>query len=175
MTRSILPLALLLAACSAAPSHQASNAATATAPSQPADALEKAPLLIAAAGGAHRFDVEVARTPAQQERGLMFRKTVDENGGMYFPMNPPRTASFWMKNTIVPLDMLFVRTDGTIAFLKANAEPYSRIPVSAGIPVAGVLELRGGRAADLGIKEGDRLLLCQRPGQKSGDGALRCP
>lgn len=87
----------------------------------------------------------------------MFRKELAPDGGMLFPMFPPRTASFWMKDTLIPLDMLFIRTDGTIVFLKANAVPYSREPVSAGVPVAAVLELAGGRAAALGIKEGDRV------------------
>lgn len=110
-----------------------------------------------AAGSAHRFDVEVARTPQEQDKGLMFRKEIAADGGMLFPMDPPRTASFWMKDTLVPLDMLFIHTDGTIAFVKAQAQPYAREPISAGVPVAAVLELRGGRAAELGIGEGDRV------------------
>nr|WP_087574425.1 DUF192 domain-containing protein [Sphingomonas sp. CDS-1] len=123
------------------------------------------PLAIHTAKTTHRFAVEVALTEKQQEQGLMFRKSLDADSGMLFPMSPPRTASFWMKNTLIPLDMLFIHTDGSIAFLKANAAPYSREPVSAGIPVAAVLELRGGRAAELGIKEGDRVNWgdCDRP------------
>src|SRR3546814_14764840 len=101
------------------------------------------------------ISVEVALTEKQQEQGLMFRKLLAPDGGMLFPMDPPRTASFWMKNTLIPLDMLFIHTDGSIAFLKASAAPYSRAPVSAGIPVAAVLELRGGLAAALGLGEGD--------------------
>jgi uncharacterized membrane protein (UPF0127 family) len=141
----------LLAACSG---QQAATDNNAQAQPQAAAPL---PLVIRTATGAHRFDVEVARTPQEQEKGLMFRKELAADSGMLFPMDPPRTASFWMKDTLIPLDMLFVHADGTIAFLKANAEPYSRIPVSAGVPVAAVLELRGGRAAELGIKEGDRV------------------
>ncbi|HUD95359.1 DUF192 domain-containing protein [Sphingobium sp.] len=140
----------LIAACSSSPS-----AADKDAPARAAPAT--LPIVIRSAKGTHRFDVEVARTPQEQEKGLMFRKELAADGGMLFPMNPPRTASFWMKDTLIPLDMLFVHTDGTIAFLQANAQPYSRVPVSAGIPVAAVLELRGGRAAELGIAEGDRL------------------
>ena len=93
----------------------------------------------------------------EQEQGLMFRKEIAADGGMLFPMEPPRTASFWMKDTLIPLDMLFIHTDGSIAFIKAQAQPYAREPVSAGVPVAAVLELRGGRAAELGIGEGDRV------------------
>ncbi|WP_176591707.1 DUF192 domain-containing protein [Sphingobium sp. EM0848] len=147
----LLPLALLAACSSSAP--QAENA-TATAVPQRTALL---PLVIRTARGDHRFTVEVARTEQEQEQGLMFRKSLDADSGMLFPMSPPRTASFWMKNTLIPLDMLFIHTDGSIAFLKANAQPYSREPVSAGIPVAAVLELRGGRAAELGIREGDRI------------------
>ncbi|WP_088183128.1 DUF192 domain-containing protein [Sphingobium sp. Z007] len=138
----------LLAACSSPPPSPENNA-------QAQAVVATLPVVIRAAKGVHRFDVEVAATPQAQEKGLMFRKELPENGGMLFPMDPPRTASFWMKDTLIPLDMLFVHTDGTIAFLNSNAEPYSRIPVSAGIPVAAVLELRGGRAAELGIAEGD--------------------
>lgn len=140
----------MLAACSQ-PKPAADNGAEA----QAARAL--LPLVIRSARGAHRFDVEVARTPQQQETGLMFRKDLPADGGMLFPMDPPRTASFWMKDTLIPLDLLFVHTDGTIAFLKAQAQPYDRTPVSAGVPVAAVLELRGGRAGELGIAEGDRI------------------
>lgn len=143
---------LLLAACSSHADPSAGNAGQA--------AVSKSvllPLVVHGAKGEHRFDVEVALTPKEQEQGLMFRKSLAADAGMLFPMEPPRTASFWMKDTLIPLDMLFILTDSTIAFIKAQAEPYSREPVSAGVPVAAVLELRGGRAAELGIKEGDRV------------------
>ncbi|SEJ78229.1 hypothetical protein SAMN05518849_113142 [Sphingobium sp. AP50] len=160
----------LLAACSSPPS-----AAENGAPAQ-AEALTL-PAVIRAANGTHRFDVEVARTPLEQEKGLMFRKELGADGGMLFPMEPPRTASFWMKDTLIPLDMLFIHTDGTIAFLKASAEPYSRVPVSAGVPVTAVLELRGGRAAELGIAEGDRVQWggCAVPGGKEATDLNFCP
>ncbi|MET0371027.1 MAG: DUF192 domain-containing protein [Sphingobium sp.] len=149
----ILPLALLLlAGCGPAVDSDANNST----PPAGAEAA-RLPLMIRSARAPLRFDVEVAITAEQQEQGLMFRKSVDADGGMLFPMAPPRTASFWMKNTLVPLDILFVRTDGTIAFIKPQAVPYSRDPISAGVPVAAVLELRGGRAAELGIAEGDQL------------------
>jgi uncharacterized membrane protein (UPF0127 family) len=107
----------------------------------------------------------------------MFRKSIAADGGMLFPMNPPRTASFWMKNTLIPLDMLFIRTDGSIAFIAANTQPYSREPVSAGVPVTAVLELRGGRAAELGIAEGGRVSWgkCADPAGKSRPGLDFCP
>ena len=146
---SLLLVATLLAACSPnAPKAENTSSAR---------QISALPLTIRTANGSHRFTVEVALTERQQERGLMFRQSIAPDAGMLFPMDPPRTASFWMKDTLIPLDMLFIHTDGSIAFLKANAAPYSREPVSAGIPVAAVLELRGGRAAELGIREGDHV------------------
>ena len=151
MIRITTLLALgLLAACSS-PQAAPDNSAQV----QAAPAL--LPVVIRTAKGAHRFDVEVAITREEQAKGLMFRRELGPTTGMLFPMDPPRTASFWMKDTLIPLDMLFIRTDGTIAFLQAETEPYSRVPVSAGVPVAAVLELAGGRAAALGIAEGDRV------------------
>jgi uncharacterized membrane protein (UPF0127 family) len=102
-----------------------------------------------------KFRVEVARTADEQARGLMFRESLPEDGGMIFPMSPPRFASFWMKNTVIPLDMIFIRSDGTIARIAAETVPYSLAPVDSGEPVAAVLELAGGKAAALGISEDD--------------------
>ena len=113
------------------------------------------PLTIHSANGEHRFTVEVARTPEQQEIGMMFRRSVPANRGMIFPYDPPTPASFWMKNTLVPLDMIFIRADGRIARIAANTVPRSLQPVPSGEPVAAVLEIRGGRAAELGIRPGD--------------------
>jgi uncharacterized protein len=127
--------------------------ACATAPS-----AKTVPLSIASASGAvHKFKVEVAATEAEQERGLMFRKSLPEDGGMIFPMNPPRVASFWMKNTVIPLDMIFIRADGTIANIASETAPYSLQPVYANEPVAAVLEVAGGKAAKLGITEDDKV------------------
>lgn len=119
--------------------------------------LELVPLEIASRGRTHRFTVEVARTEDDQSRGLMFRRSLGGDEGMIFPFPSPRPASFWMRNTLIPLDMLFVRADGTIARIAANTVPHSEESVVSGEPVAAVLELRGGRAAELGIVEGDRV------------------
>ncbi|MDB5700843.1 MAG: hypothetical protein JWL66_1042 [Sphingomonadales bacterium] len=121
-------------------------------------AIATVPLSIKSAKGVHRFNVEVARSPEEQERGLMFRAHIDPNGGMIFPMDPPRMASFWMKNTVSSLDLLFIRADGTIARIAADAVPYSMSPIDSGEPVAAVLEIAGGRAAQLGISEDDKVL-----------------
>jgi uncharacterized protein len=117
--------------------------------------LRQVPLIIHSASGEHRFTVEVAGTPEQQERGLMFRTSLAGDRGMIFPYDPPQEASFWMKNTLIPLDMVFIGADGRVVRVAANATPMSLDPIASGAPVSGVLELRGGRAAELGIRKGD--------------------
>jgi uncharacterized protein len=116
----------------------------------------EAPLVIRSSNGEHRFTVEIAATFEQQERGLMFRRELGPDRGMIFPYDPPQVVAFWMKNTLIPLDMLFIRGDGTIARI-ATATPLSLDTVSSGQAVAEVLEIRGGRAAELGIREGDHV------------------
>ena len=119
--------------------------------------MEQVPLTIHSKTGAHKFIVEVARTPEEQERGLMFRQSVAPDRGMIFPEPRPQEASFWMKNTLVPLDMVFIRANGTIARIEANTVPLSLDPVSSGEPVVAVLELAGGRTAELGIVADDKV------------------
>ena len=119
--------------------------------------LQTVPLTIRSATGGHRFTVEVARTPEEQRTGLMFRRSLAGDRGMIFPFASPQEAAFWMKNTLIPLDMIFIRADRTIARIAANTTPGSLQPVPAGEPVVAVLELRGGRAAELGIRAGDRV------------------
>lgn len=87
---------------------------------------------------------------------MMFRRSVARNHGMIFPMDPPRMASFWMQNTLIPLDIIFIRADGRIARI-ATAKPLDLTSVPSGEPVAAVLEIRGGRARQLGIRPGDRV------------------
>jgi uncharacterized membrane protein (UPF0127 family) len=115
------------------------------------------PLTIHSASGEHRFKVDVAATPEQQQRGLMFVRSLAADRGMIFPYDPPQPVAFWMKNTLIPLDMIFIRADGTIARIAANTTPQSLDPVPSGEPVAAVLEVRGGRSAELGVREGDRV------------------
>ena len=117
--------------------------------------LDQVPLTISSNGRQHRFTVEVARTPEEQAMGLMYRNSLAPDRGMIFPFDSPRPASFWMRNTLIPLDMIFVRQDGSIANIAANTVPYSEEPVTSDGPVAAVLEIPGGRAAELGIKPGD--------------------
>jgi uncharacterized protein len=114
------------------------------------------PLTIRSKTGIHHFKVQVAATDAQQEKGLMFVTALPDDGGMIFPYAPPQQVAFWMKNTLIPLDIIFVRANGTIIRID-NAQPLDLTPLPSGEPVIGVLEIRGGRAKELGIKPGDKV------------------
>jgi len=155
--RSIL-LAMLaaLAACSPMTAGAGENqAAEATPARHPVSGLEVVPLTVTHAGKAHRFRVEVARSTAEQDKGLMFRTAMGADEGMLFLRNPPDVPSFWMHNTVIPLDIIFIGSDRRILNIAANAVPYDETPLPArGVSIA-VLELNGGRAAQLGIGPGD--------------------
>jgi len=136
------------------PIDQSTSADEPALPRQAQTGLRKVPLTITSKTGVHHFTVEVAATPEQQETGLMFRKSLAPDRGMIFPYDPPQDISFWMKNTLIPLDIIFIRADGTIARI-ANAKAMDTTPLPAGEPVGLVVEIAGGRAKQLGIKEGD--------------------
>jgi uncharacterized membrane protein (UPF0127 family) len=114
------------------------------------------PLTIRSANGAHRFEVAVAASPREQELGLMFRRSLGANEGMIFPFDPPQAVAFWMKNTLIPLDMVFIGADGKIVRV-ATAKPLDETPVPSTAPIVAVLEIAGGRAAELGIGAGDQV------------------
>ncbi|QCN94251.1 DUF192 domain-containing protein [Azospirillum argentinense] len=128
----------------------------------PATALEsfaRSSLTVETAGGGkYRFDVELAETPAQQAQGLMFREKMAADAGMLFIYDRPQPASFWMKNTLIPLDMIFIGADGRIVNIHANAVPQSLDAVNSAGPVKGILEINGGMSARLGIRPGDRVV-----------------
>ncbi|MFI5012263.1 MAG: DUF192 domain-containing protein [Hyphomicrobiales bacterium] len=115
-------------------------------------------LEIVSAGGAHVFQVELARKPEEREKGLMFRRYMPKDRGMLFDFGVPEPAAMWMENTYLPLDMLFIRVDGTVARIETHTEPLSRRVIASGEPVLGVLELNGGVCDELGIKAGDRVI-----------------
>ena len=117
--------------------------------------LEQTSLCVKSGNRTHSFTVEIARTSQQQAKGLMFRTELPDDRGMVFPFVQERMASFWMKNTVIPLDIIFIRKDGKIENIAANTIPYSTDPVESTAPVSAVLELRGGLTAQLGIKPGD--------------------
>ncbi|MXP42190.1 DUF192 domain-containing protein [Altererythrobacter soli] len=123
----------------------------------PVSGLEVIPLTISQDGKEHRFRVEVAKTDAEQGRGLMFRTEMGPDEGMLFPTERPQARSFWMKNTVIPLDLIFVGPDGRITNIAANAVPYTLEPIPSSGPAIAVLELNGGRAAELGIRPGARV------------------
>jgi len=120
-------------------------------------AAELQPLEIASKGGVHVFAVEMASTPAEQAKGLMFRRELPEGQGMLFDFHHEQPTSFWMKNTYIPLDMIFIRGDGRILRIAENTVPLSEALVPSGGPVRAVLEVNAGMARKLGIAPGDRV------------------
>jgi uncharacterized membrane protein (UPF0127 family) len=114
-------------------------------------------LQIITAAGTHTIKIEVARTPDQQARGLMFRTSLADDHGMLFPHDEPRELSMWMRNTYISLDMVFIRPDGVIHRIAERTEPLSDKVVSSNGDVSAVLELAAGSADRLGLKPGDRV------------------
>ena len=110
-----------------------------------------------AAGQSHSFNVEVAATEEARRRGLMFRESLPENGGMLFQYDNARIVAMWMKDTLLPLDMLFVRPDGIIANIVAQTAPGSMTPIYSEEPVNAVVELNAGTCNRLQIRAGDRI------------------
>ncbi len=114
-------------------------------------------LLVETASSQYRFEVEIADDPAERAEGLMYRESLADNAGMLFLYPRPQPVEFWMKNTSLSLDIVFVRPDGTIARIAENATPMSEELISSGEPVRAVLEVKGGTMRQLGIAVGDRL------------------
>jgi len=114
-------------------------------------------LLVETASSQYRFDVEIADDAAERAEGLMYRKTLAENAGMLFLYPQPQPVQFWMKNTVLSLDIVFVRADGTIARIAADTTPMSEDLIPSGEPVRAVLEVKAGTMRELGVKVGDRL------------------
>jgi uncharacterized membrane protein (UPF0127 family) len=119
--------------------------------------LPTTPMIIDTVKGANRFNVEMALTWEQQEVGLMFRRTLAPNAGMLFDFVRESNQAFWMKNTLIPLDLIFIKANGTIARIAPNCKPLSEDPIPSYEPVRAVLEIPGGRAAELGMKAGDKV------------------
>src|SRR5215467_5879266 len=124
---------------------------------QPPHAATTGTLEIASKTGVHSFTVEVVATDEERAKGLMFRRELPEGRGMLFDFRRERPVAFWMKNTYVPLDMIFIRADGRILRIAENTEPMSESLVPSGGPVLGVLEVIAGTAKKLGIEPGDRV------------------
>jgi uncharacterized membrane protein (UPF0127 family) len=107
--------------------------------------------------GPHAFQVEIANDDATRERGLMDRRYMAPDHGMLFEFDRDAPVSFWMKNTYIPLDMIFIARSGVVTHIVANAEPLSERVIPSGPPCAAVLELNGGKAASIGLKVGDKV------------------
>lgn len=156
---SLLPLAafgLLIATSACKSGSDANSAAPLANQADEPKAGEVELRVVTAAGKSHSFTVELAIDPQSQEHGLMERKTMADNHGMIFPFPYPQTASFWMKNTPMPLDLMFIRPDGTIAAM-LQGKPEDLHPLSAGEGISAVLEIRQGRSDALGIQAGDHV------------------
>ncbi|GGD65374.1 hypothetical protein GCM10011411_27130 [Aurantiacibacter arachoides] len=158
----LLPLvaSLALAACSqqaTAPASEApSAAAAAAAPANvhPISGLQVVPVTITTDTATHTFAAEVAASAEEQRRGLMFRTAMGPDEGMIFPYQAPQPLSFWMHNTVLPLDLVFIDADNRIINV-GRGQPYDETSIASDRPGVAVLELNGGRAAELGIGPGD--------------------
>lgn len=124
---------------------------------QTGPAVTEEPLDLVTENGVKRITVEVARSPAAQAKGLMFRTSLPDDRGMLFPHDAPREISMWMRDTYIPLDMIFIRQDGVVHRIEANTEPLSEAVISSNGKVSAVLEVAGGGARRLGLKPGDRV------------------
>jgi hypothetical protein len=127
----------------------------------PARALENfttSELTVQTAGGPQKFAIELALSDAQMEQGLMFRRSMPANAGMLFDFKHPTSVTMWMKNTVIPLDMLFLDNSARIIDTHERAVPYSTDIIASRVPARYVIELNGGTVARLGIKPGDQVI-----------------
>lgn len=164
---SLLLLALAFACSSPSGSAQPSQPEASSEPKDSAQAAPKeapASVVIEAPGGEVSFRVELARTDAERQRGLMFREHLDEDAGMLFLFERMRRQSFWMKNTKIPLDMLFIDDTGEIVGVVENAEPFTLDPRGVSQPSQYVLELNAGTSRRLGIRAGMKTRFVGVPG-----------
>jgi hypothetical protein len=120
-----------------------------------AQALE--PVTLVTSSGRHVFQSEIMRTPDERARGLMFRRHLPADRGMLFDFKEVAPVAMWMQNTFIPLDMVFIRADGTVARVAERTEPMSTRTIPSGEPVLGVLEVNAGTAERIGLKPGDRV------------------
>ena len=116
------------------------------------------PLQIVTASGTHSYQVEIAADDATREHGLMNRRYMGPDRGMLFEFDRDAPVTFWMKNTYIPLDMIFISPAGVVTNIVADAEPLSERVIPSGPPCKAVLELNGGTAATIGVKVGDKVL-----------------
>jgi uncharacterized membrane protein (UPF0127 family) len=123
----------------------------------PSQAAGRTTIEIVSSTGVHAFSVQLATNDAERERGLMFVKSLPEGQGMLFDFKRDQPVSFWMRNTYIPLDMIFIAGNGRIMHIAENAKPLSDDLIPSQYPVRAVLEVIGGTAEKLGLKPGDRV------------------
>ena len=152
-----LPLLLILPACSPQAAERAPSAGAQQPAVHPVSGLAVIPLTVTSLGKTHTFRVEIARSPQEQAQGLMFRTEMGPDEGMLFPYDPPRVLSFWMKNTVLPLDLVFIGPDYRVINVAADAVPYSEESILSDAPAIATLELNAGRAKELGIVAGAKV------------------
>ena len=161
-----LAFALLLLGCAREPAPALADAGPAPA-AAPVATKPSAPTAIPAGferldavtpSGVTTFAVEVMDDEAGRARGMMFRKSVAPDRGMLFDFRRPQEVAFWMKNTLIPLDIIYIRPDGRVLSIAAQATPESLEPIPSGGEILGVLEIAGGRAAEIGLLPGDRIV-----------------
>ena len=137
-----------------------------------ADACDPGTITILTPEGKARFAVEIADDPAEQARGLMFRPHLDEDAGMLFVNEEPRRARFWMKNTMIPLDMIFIDDTGRVESIATRRDTYSERGTASEGPVRAVLEINAGLAEELGIAPGAQAV---HPAFEAAPEPHRCP
>ena len=116
------------------------------------------PLELVTSSGAVKLRVEIADTPAKQALGLMYRTSLAQDRGMLFVHKAPAELTMWMRNTYIPLDMIFIRADGIVHRIEAMTEPHSEAVIASKGPVTAVLEVAGGVSRKLGLKPGDKVV-----------------
>jgi uncharacterized protein len=115
-------------------------------------------LVLETASGRHNFTIEVATTEAERELGLMYRRSLPKDGGMLFLYAKPRALAMWMKNTLIPLDMVFIDALGRVHRIESHTEPFSTTPIPSDGEVQAILELNAGTAEEIGLKAGDKVM-----------------
>ena len=153
-------LSVLLMACSPANTTKPSTSTSDAETSAPVSGGQKLPISAEAiVPNGTKIQLEVAQTPKQQEIGLMYRKSLPDNQGMLFKFPSPQPIRFWMKNTLIPLDMIFMQ-NGVVKYIQTSAPPCTSDPCPSygpNVPIDTVIELRSGRSSELGLKVGDSI------------------
>jgi uncharacterized membrane protein (UPF0127 family) len=163
LVRYLIPLVVAIASAALPAGAERLGAGLSDPSVQPNRGLATGMVTLETKSGPRRYRVEIARSAAEQARGMMYRTEVPAGTGMLFPFDPPRPAAFWMRNTWVPLDIVFIGADGRILNIEADAVPLSETVRASKGSAAAVLELAGGEARRIGLVPGDRVLLDGKP------------